>query len=223
MFVVSIVQILCMGFLMATYLFVSNFMKQSSKFRKIWHAISLAARKGGCPIVLTLAVGATFPQSALSESTRPVEFDLPIEFFATATLVKDASVFDVEYDARFENPQGKKYKFWGLKITDFDAVNALLRDRALKCSIVYSEAGVGAVDCSAWPEKGTRWVSGFTMKNKLNLFTWLPQLGLAERYCDDVDKKHSVYFREPNRSYFCDGSVAIRSYRIYEFRRMRRD
>jgi len=132
----------------------------------------------------------------------PERIDNAVEFFAIAKIGTSPE-FTVEYSKKRGGPEGNTYRFWGLTITDYDATRVFLEGRVLKCMIVYSANNIGSVDCVAAPQKGEKQLLAGSAKGWLDLFTWLPELGLAKHECSESDLLKRIHFKEPVRAYLC--------------------
>ncbi len=122
----------------------------------------------------------------------------------------------------YSNPEGgrwlgnpepnQKVRFWGLGITDGQAVNTFLTGRPLSCLVLYEHEYQLTVDCKASPVASREFLLRGSLIDWMNLYVVLTQFNFATPTCDERDALASITSEKNNAIYKCDeGGNSIRS------------
>ncbi len=154
-------------------------------------AVSLALNSLAC---------AEDSESQPSREFQRVTFD-KISFHGILKTLDDG-LLTFEFSEKRPGPKTESFRFWGISITRAEELSLLLRDRVLSCQQIYEIDRVGYVDCLASPSRGAEHLLSGTTRNWLDLFVWLPELGLAEKHCN-LPKQLQILTSDPAAIYFC--------------------
>lgn len=124
-------------------------------------------------------------------------------FIAVFGVANDNTLTIADHQAGKLNPEIQFYRFWGLKVLDQKSLQAFLNGRALKCLTIYSVDDLGVIDCIAAPQRDETYKPTLRTNDWLDVFSWLSEFGITEKWCDANDLAKRISFQNPHILYFC--------------------
>lgn len=157
-------------------------------------------------IALLATVLLSYPTTSAAQTDAaphsPPKVTYPARVGGILSTITEAGSFLME--------DGTMIQPWGIRITNFEASKLFLLGRSIGCDFLFATRNTVFASCSAEERDPVNAAAS------LDLYTWLPELGWAERECNRIDQiNHSANgdgaFYAGAFSYRClDGNVPFR-------------